>query len=282
MIKRAAFARELGAPIIMHDYLTGGFTANTSLAHYCRDNGLLLHIHRAMHAVIDRQKNHGMHFRVLAKALRLSGGDHIHSGTVVGKLEGERDITLGFVDLLRDDFIEKDRARVRWRTLGHPWGNAPGAVANRVALEACVHARNEGRDLACEGNEIIRKAGKWSPELAAACEPFEFPEVSRWFHFKDDFRFGWDIGAERRRSSVKSFQINDQGGNNQKHKKRGSGGTKSTKSRKVFPFSTDPGLGRSGSEPQDLDFSADDDDVHSWLDALNERELSRLRDKFPL
>ncbi|KAF3772838.1 Ribulose bisphosphate carboxylase large chain [Nymphaea thermarum] len=62
----------------------GGFTANTSLAHYCRDNGLLLHIHRAMHAVIDRQRNHGIHFRVLAKALRMSGGDHIHSGTVVG------------------------------------------------------------------------------------------------------------------------------------------------------------------------------------------------------
>ncbi|CAN1292646.1 Ribulose bisphosphate carboxylase large chain (Fragment) [Linum perenne] len=48
-------------------------------------------------------------------------------------------------------------------TLGHPWGNAPGAVANRVA-------RNEGRDLAREGNEIIREASKWSPELAAACE----------------------------------------------------------------------------------------------------------------
>ncbi|KAL0310238.1 UNVERIFIED_CONTAM: Ribulose bisphosphate carboxylase large chain [Sesamum calycinum] len=32
MIKRAVFARELGVPIIMHDYLTGGFTANTSLA----------------------------------------------------------------------------------------------------------------------------------------------------------------------------------------------------------------------------------------------------------
>ncbi|XP_024317467.1 uncharacterized protein LOC112271745 [Brachypodium distachyon] len=61
MMKRAVFARELGVPIVMHDYLTGGFTANTTLAHYCRDNGLLLHIHRAMHAVIDRQKNHGMH-----------------------------------------------------------------------------------------------------------------------------------------------------------------------------------------------------------------------------
>ncbi|KAG4183302.1 hypothetical protein ERO13_A09G101500v2 [Gossypium hirsutum] len=131
-----------------------------------------------MHAVIDRQKNHGMHFRVLAKALRMSGGDHIHAGTVVGKLEGERDITLGFVDLLRDDFIEKDRSR------GHPWGNAPGAVANRVALEACVQARNEGRDLAREGNEIIREASKWSPELAAACEvwkaiKFEFDAVDK-------------------------------------------------------------------------------------------------------
>nr|YP_009725657.1 ribulose-1,5-bisphosphate carboxylase/oxygenase large subunit [Allium cyathophorum var. farreri]QHQ72511.1 ribulose-1,5-bisphosphate carboxylase/oxygenase large subunit [Allium cyathophorum var. farreri]UNB14978.1 ribulose-1,5-bisphosphate carboxylase/oxygenase large subunit [Allium cyathophorum var. farreri] len=223
MIKRAVFARELGVPIVMHDYITGGFTANTSLAHYCRDNGLLLHIHRAMHAVIDRQKNHGMHFRVLAKALRMSGGDHIHSGTVVGKLEGEREITLGFVDLLRDDFIEKDRSRGIfftqdwvsmpgvipvasggihvWHmpalteifgddsvlqfgggTLGHPWGNAPGAVANRVALEACVQARNEGRDLAREGNEIIREACKWSPELAAACEvwkeiKFEFEPV---------------------------------------------------------------------------------------------------------
>ncbi|WOG83993.1 hypothetical protein DCAR_0103172 [Daucus carota subsp. sativus] len=58
MMKRAIYARELGDPIVMHDDLTGGFTANTSLAHYCRDNGPLLHIHRAMHAVIDRQKNH--------------------------------------------------------------------------------------------------------------------------------------------------------------------------------------------------------------------------------
>lgn len=63
--------------IFNHNYLTGGFTANTSLSMYCRDNGLLLHIHRAMHAVIDRQRNHGIHFRVLAKTLRMSGGDHV-------------------------------------------------------------------------------------------------------------------------------------------------------------------------------------------------------------
>ncbi|KAK7260967.1 hypothetical protein RIF29_27270 [Crotalaria pallida] len=194
MIKRAVCARELGVPIVMHDYLTGGFTANTSLAHYCRDNGLLLHIHRAMHAVIDRQKNHGMHFRVLAKALRLSGGDHIHAGTVVGKLEGEREITLGVLPVasggihvwhmpaLIEIFGDDSVLQFGGGTLGHPWGNAPGAVANRVALEACVQARNEGRDLAREGNQIIREASKWSPELAAACEvwkeiKFEFPAM---------------------------------------------------------------------------------------------------------
>jgi ribulose-bisphosphate carboxylase large chain len=223
MLKRAEYAKELEMPIIMHDFLTGGFTANTTLSHWCRDNGMLLHIHRAMHAVIDRQKNHGIHFRVLAKCLRMSGGDHIHTGTVVGKLEGDRAGTLGFVDLLRENYIEQDKSRgvyftQDWAsmggvmavasggihvwhmpalveifgddsvlqfgggTLGHPWGNAPGATANRVALEACVQARNEGRDLAREGGDIIREAAKWSPELAAACElwkeiKFEFDTV---------------------------------------------------------------------------------------------------------
>jgi ribulose-bisphosphate carboxylase large chain len=40
MLFRAEFAKDLGVPIIMHDYITGGFTANTSLAIYCRNNGL--------------------------------------------------------------------------------------------------------------------------------------------------------------------------------------------------------------------------------------------------
>ena len=54
MYKRAEFAKSLDMRIIMHDFLTAGFTANTSLANWCRDNGILLHIHRAMHAVLDR------------------------------------------------------------------------------------------------------------------------------------------------------------------------------------------------------------------------------------
>ena len=58
-------------------------------------------------------------------------------------------------------------------TLGHPWGNAPGAVANRVALEACIFARNSGVDLARRGTEIIREAAQFSPELSAAADVWQ-------------------------------------------------------------------------------------------------------------
>jgi len=44
------------------------------------------------------------------------------------------------------------------------------AYSSVVALEACIQARNEGRSLAREGNDVIREACRWSPELAAACE----------------------------------------------------------------------------------------------------------------
>lgn len=33
----------------------------------------------------------------------MSGGDHIYYGTVVDKLEGESEMTIGFVDLLHDE-----------------------------------------------------------------------------------------------------------------------------------------------------------------------------------
>jgi ribulose-bisphosphate carboxylase large chain len=69
-------------------------------------------------------------------------------------------------------------------TLGHPWGNAAGAAANRVALEACVQARNEGVAIEKEGKEILTKAAKSSPELKAAMETwkeikFEFDTVDK-------------------------------------------------------------------------------------------------------
>ncbi len=67
-------------------------------------------------------------------------------------------------------------------TLGHPWGSRAGATANRVALEAAVKARNEGRDLMREGRDILMEAARISPELKKALETwkditFEFDTV---------------------------------------------------------------------------------------------------------
>jgi ribulose 1,5-bisphosphate carboxylase large subunit (EC 4.1.1.39) len=140
MYERAEFAKELGQPIIMHDYITGGFTANTGLAKWCRKNGMLLHIHRAMHAVIDRHPKHGIHFRVLAKCLRLSGGDQLHTGTVVGKLEGDRQSTLGYIDQLRESFVPEDRSRGNF--FDQDWGSMGGVFAWPPAVSTagtCPH-----------------------------------------------------------------------------------------------------------------------------------------------
>ncbi len=215
MYRRAEFAKELGARVIMVDYLVIGFTAFASLSKWCRENGILLHAHRAMHSVIDRQPNHGIHWRVLAKWCRIVGADHLHNGTVVGKLEGDRLSTLGINEMLRaTDVAKKEKCygyhfdqpwlsmsgvfpvasggihvwhmpelvsifgddvilQFGGGTVGHPWGSAAGATANRVALEAVIKARNEGRNLLTEGKEILEKAARHSKELRAAMETWK-------------------------------------------------------------------------------------------------------------
>jgi len=215
MYRRAEFAKELGSRIIMVDYLVAGFTAFGSLSKWCRENGMLLHAHRAMHSVMDRQQNHGVHWRVWAKWCRIVGADHLHNGTVVGKLEGDRISTLGINEMMRTTGVAKvencpghhfdqpwlsmpamfpvasggihvwhmpelvsifgDDAILQFGggTVGHPWGSAAGATANRVALEAVIQARNEGRNLPAEGVDILKAAARNSGELRAAMETWK-------------------------------------------------------------------------------------------------------------
>src|SRR6266498_218522 len=88
MYERAEFARELGSVIVMID-LTIGWTAMQSMSKWARANSMILHLHRAAHSTYTRQKTHGVNFRVIAKWCRMLGVDHLHAGTVVGKLEGD-------------------------------------------------------------------------------------------------------------------------------------------------------------------------------------------------
>ena len=103
MYERAEFAKELGSTIIMID-LVIGYTAIQSMAKWARKNDMILHLHRAGHSTYTRQKTHGVSFRVIAKWMRLAGVDHIHAGTVVGKLEGDPNTTKGYYDICREEF----------------------------------------------------------------------------------------------------------------------------------------------------------------------------------
>src|ERR1700735_2881486 len=55
-------------------------------------------------------------------------------------------------------------------TIGHPMGIAAGATANRVAVEAMIQARNEGRAYFQEGPDILEHAAEGCPELDAALQ----------------------------------------------------------------------------------------------------------------
>jgi ribulose-bisphosphate carboxylase large chain len=143
--------------------------------------------------------------------MRMAGVDHIHAGTVVGKLEGDPLMIKGFYDVLRLSslevnlpygiFFEMDWASLRkvmpvasggihcgqmhlllnylgddvvlqfgGGTIGHPDGIQAGATANRVALEAMVLARNEGRDYVNEGPEILQEAARMCGPLQTALD----------------------------------------------------------------------------------------------------------------
>jgi ribulose-bisphosphate carboxylase large chain len=210
MYERAEFARDLGSVIVMVD-LTVGYTALHSMSRWARANGVLLHLHRAGHSTYTRQKTHGVSFRVIAKWCRLLGVDHIHAGTVVGKLEGDPATTRGYYDTCRLAEVPADPAHgiyfdQDWGsmpgvmpvasggihagqmhqllhylgedvvlqfgggTIGHPMGVAAGATANRVAVEAMIKARNEGRDYLAEGEEILRAAARHCAPLRAALD----------------------------------------------------------------------------------------------------------------
>jgi len=73
------------------------------------------------------------------------------------------------VELFGDDVV----LQFGGGTIGHPHGIQAGAVANRVALEAMVKARNEGRDLLGEGPAILQQAATHCGPLKAALDTWK-------------------------------------------------------------------------------------------------------------
>src|ERR1700685_1546262 len=125
MYEHAEFAKELGSIIVMVD-LTVGYTALHSMSNWARANGMLLHLHRAGHGTYTRQKSHGVSFRVIAKWCRLIGVDHIHAGTVVGKLEGDPAMVRGYYNVCRERYNHADPQLGLY--FDQDWASLPGVM----------------------------------------------------------------------------------------------------------------------------------------------------------
>ena len=104
------------------------------------------------------QLEHGIffdqHWASLNKLMPVASGG-IHAGQMHQLL-----------DLLGEDVV----LQFGGGTIGHPTGIQAGATANRVALEAMIFARNEGRDYVHEGPNILAEAAKSCTPLRQALD----------------------------------------------------------------------------------------------------------------
>jgi ribulose-bisphosphate carboxylase large chain len=119
MKKRADFVIDHGGEYIMLDILTVGFSALQEIREYLDNKNIVLHAHRAMHAAITRKKKHGMTMLALAKIMRLLGMDQLHTGTIVGKMEGGKQEVLEINRVITNNKIQGNNKTI----LDQDWGN---------------------------------------------------------------------------------------------------------------------------------------------------------------
>lgn len=184
MMKRANYVKDKGANCLMIDVLTAGFSGTCGIRN--RNYGLMIHGHRAMHAAFTRSRQYGMSMLVIAKLARLAGTDSLHTGTVVGKMEGGKEEVVAINDFLRSEWYGlktvlptasgglhpghiPDLVHILGKDIlmnfgggihGHPDGTTAGAKAIIQSLEATL----EGiplADYATTHPELKRALEKW-------------------------------------------------------------------------------------------------------------------------
>lgn len=102
--KRIKIVHNHGFKYFMIDIVLSGFTATQTACELARDYKMAIHAHRAMHATFTRNPKHGISMLFLAKLSRIMGIDQIHTGTLIGKLEGSKEEIVAMKEML---FSEK-------------------------------------------------------------------------------------------------------------------------------------------------------------------------------
>jgi ribulose-bisphosphate carboxylase large chain len=163
ILKRAKQAKAMGANMLMIDVIVCGLDAVRVIAEDPSIN-LPLHIHRTMHAAITRNREHGIAMRPFCRLVRMLGGDQLHTGTVSGKMDHDRQELIGDNQTLTQSWFDINTVfpvasgglhpggvESEIRTLGtdlilqagggihgHPDGTRAGAMAMRQAVDAAM------------------------------------------------------------------------------------------------------------------------------------------------
>lgn len=170
MLARAKYVKQLGGKVVMVDLVSTGLDNVLFLRK--KRLGLILHGHRAGHSMFTKNPKHGMTMSLLAKLARLCGIDELHTGTVVGKMEGDAKTVKTINRRLIEDWYGVNDESTDWSNIkpvlpvasgglhpalveplvkilgenivinfggglhGHPGGSKAGAKAARQAVEA--------------------------------------------------------------------------------------------------------------------------------------------------
>jgi len=102
MLRRAKLVKKHGGKVVMIDIVAAGLGAVQFIRN--QNLGLIIHGHRAGHSTFSRNKKHGISMMVLAKLARLAGVDQLHTGTVVGKMDGTKDEVIAINKSIRSKF----------------------------------------------------------------------------------------------------------------------------------------------------------------------------------
>ncbi len=134
MKKRIKFVEQNGGNYIMLDILTLGWSALQTARNFTK---LPIHAHRAGHAMLDRNPEHGMSMEVIAQLARMIGVDTMHIGTAYGKMSGSKDEVLHIEKEIESEFTEQTRKNLsqKWYGIRPVLAVASGGVYPAIAPE---------------------------------------------------------------------------------------------------------------------------------------------------
>ncbi len=164
MLHRTDYVKKCNGKYIMVDIITTGWSALQTLRILNDHIKLVLHAHRAGHAMFTRG-NQGMSMLTIAKITRLIGLDQLHTGTVIGKMEGPKEEIININNFLRSKWynikttlpvasgglhpgsvpklvklLGKDIViQAGGGVHGHPKGTKSGATAMRQSIDATMN-----------------------------------------------------------------------------------------------------------------------------------------------